>query len=70
LVLHVVVRTPRSAVTADELRAFCRTALAAFKVPQHFWFVTRDVFPLTVSGKVQQPRLRDTLMTALAQGQN
>ena len=53
-------------VTADELRAFCRNALAAFKVPQRPWFVPRDALPLTASGKVQKHLLRAMLVAEAA----
>jgi fatty-acyl-CoA synthase len=66
VVAAVVVCKPGSAVTEDELRAFCRKALAAFKVPQRIWFVTRDTLPLTASGKVQKHLLRSMLVAEAA----
>ena len=60
-----VVLKEADAVSADELRAFCRTSLAAFKVPQYFWFTTREGLPLTASGKVQKHRLREMLLAEL-----
>jgi len=36
----------------EELRAFCRERLAAFKVPAYWLFV--DSFPLTATGKVRK----------------
>jgi len=65
-VAAVIVLKEERRVSADDLRAFCRKALAAFKVPQHFRFVTRAELPLTASGKVQKHRLRETLAAALA----
>jgi fatty-acyl-CoA synthase len=62
VVAAVVVCKPGSVVTEEELRAFCRQALAAFKVPQRFWFVPRDALPLTASGKVQKHVLRAMLV--------
>jgi fatty-acyl-CoA synthase len=62
VVAAVVVCKPGSAITEEELRAFCRQALAAFKVPQRFWFVPRDALPLTASGKVQKHVLRAMLV--------
>src|SRR5437867_11175314 len=35
----------------DELRAYCRARLAAFKVPQHFRVVKREELPVTATGK-------------------
>jgi long-chain acyl-CoA synthetase len=45
-----VVRRPRSTVTADELRAFCRSKMAPFKVPAQIEF--RQSLPKTMAGKV------------------
>jgi fatty-acyl-CoA synthase len=47
-----------SAATAEELREFCRGKIAYFKIPQHIRFV--DAFPMTVSGKIQKFRIRET----------
>lgn len=43
-------------VTADELSAFCRDNLAAFKIPKHFVF---GEIPRTSTGKVQKFLLRN-----------
>ncbi|HEV8639855.1 MAG TPA: AMP-binding protein [Methylomirabilota bacterium] len=61
----VVVLKEGASASADELRAFCRQALAAFKVPQHIRFVPREALPLTASGKVQKHRLRESLAAEL-----
>jgi acyl-CoA synthetase (AMP-forming)/AMP-acid ligase II len=45
----VVVNEP---VTEKELLAFCRSRLADFKVPSHFFFV--DAIPKTPTGKIQR----------------
>jgi len=44
-------------LSADELSAFVRKRLAAYKVPRSWFFV--DAFPLTGSGKVQKFVLRE-----------
>lgn len=49
----------------EELRAFCKQALAAFKVPQHFRIMTRADLPVTATGKVQKFRLQETLAAEL-----
>ncbi|MDP9332866.1 MAG: AMP-binding protein [Actinomycetota bacterium] len=49
--------------TADELRAFCREHLAHFKVPR-YWKVTSE-FPMTVTGKVQKFKMRETAIAEL-----
>lgn len=43
--------------SADEIRGFCREALAYFKIPKFIEFV--DEFPMTVTGKVQKFRMRE-----------
>jgi fatty-acyl-CoA synthase len=43
--------------TSDELRDFCRSKLAHFKIPKHIWFV--EAFPMTVTGKLQKFRMRE-----------
>jgi len=70
VVAAAVVCKPGSTVTADELHIFCRQALAAFKVPQRIWFVTRDALPLTASGKVQKHLLRSMLMAEAVPAQD
>jgi fatty-acyl-CoA synthase len=47
---------PGSAVTADELRLFCRQHMARFKVPRTFIF--REI-PKTSTGKIQKFALRE-----------
>src|SRR3989475_3092962 len=45
----------------EALRAFCKAALAAFKVPQEFRLMRRSELPLTATGKVQKFRLAEML---------
>ncbi len=52
-----VVRREGAAVTADELRAYCRERLAPFKVPAEVEF--RDALPKTLTGKVLRRALRE-----------
>src|SRR5262249_54223020 len=42
-------------------RAFCKAALAAYKVPQEFCLMRRDELPVTDTGKVQKVRLASML---------
>jgi len=51
------------AMTADEVRDYCRGQIAHFKVPQYIRFV--DAFPMTVTGKVQKFRIREQEIEAL-----
>jgi fatty-acyl-CoA synthase len=50
-------------VTGDELRDWCRGRIATFKIPRYWRFV--DQFPMTVTGKVQKFRMRETSVTEL-----
>jgi fatty-acyl-CoA synthase len=43
--------------TAGELREFCSSRLAYFKVPKYWKFV--DSFPTTVTGKIQKFKMRE-----------
>ena len=47
-------------VTADEIRQYCKSKLAHYKVPKYVEFV--DSFPQTVTGKIQQFKIRESVM--------
>jgi fatty-acyl-CoA synthase len=47
---------PEASATADELMAWCRQHLAAYKCPRHIVFTE---LPKTSTGKIQKFRLRD-----------
>jgi fatty-acyl-CoA synthase len=49
--------------TEEEIREFCRGAIAHYKVPRYVRFV--ESFPLTISGKVQKYLIREHLRTEL-----
>jgi fatty-acyl-CoA synthase len=50
-------------VTEEEIREFCRSQIAHYKVPRYVRFM--DSFPLTVSGKVQKYLIREQLRAVL-----
>jgi len=50
---------PAAPPSPDELRAFCRERLAAFKTPAN-WFLV-DALPATPTGKIQKFVLRDRI---------
>jgi fatty-acyl-CoA synthase len=52
-----VVPTAGSAVDEQEAIAYCRQALAGFKVPRHVLSIGADSLPLTPTGKVQKFQL-------------
>jgi fatty-acyl-CoA synthase len=51
------------AVDGEELRAWCRGKIATFKIPRYWRFV--DAFPMTVTGKVQKFKMRETSVAEL-----
>ena len=46
-------------LSAEEVRAFCDGQIAHQKIPRHIRFV--DAFPMTVTGKMQKFRMRETM---------
>ncbi len=52
-----------AAITADEVRDFCRAGIARHKVPKYV--VVVDEFPMTVTGKVQKYILREHMVEQL-----
>ena len=64
-VAFVVPRDPAAAPSADELVAFCREGLAAFKRPR--MVVAVDELPKTPTGKIQRFRLREQASGLAAQ---
>jgi benzoate-CoA ligase family protein len=58
-----VVRAPGLTVSEDELVAFCRDALPAFKRPRKVVFV--EAYPTTATGKIRRVELRETASDVL-----
>jgi fatty-acyl-CoA synthase len=54
---------PGQALTEDELREYCRGQIAHYKIPRYLR-ITGD-FPMTVTGKVQKFKMRETSITEL-----
>jgi len=57
-VVAVVVRREGSSVSADEIIAYCRERLAAYKYPREIRFM--DELPKGPSGKILKSALRDS----------
>ena len=51
------------ALTAEEVREFCRDQIAHYKVPRHIRFV--EEFPMTVTGKMQKFIMRERMTAEL-----
>jgi len=47
----------------DEIRDFCKDRIAHFKIPKYIRFV--DEFPMTVTGKLQKFKMRETMQYLL-----
>ncbi len=47
----------------DELAAWCKGKIATYKIPRHWKFV--DSFPMTVTGKIQKFKMRETSVEEL-----
>jgi fatty-acyl-CoA synthase len=61
-----VVLRPGASLTAEGVREFCRGQIAHFKIPRYVKFV--DSFPMTVTGKVQRYKMRETAVDELGLG--
>ena len=66
LMAWVVLRSG-AALSDDELKDYCRGQIAHFKVPRYVKFV--DSFPMTVTGKVQKFKMRETAIDELGLGE-
>ncbi len=53
-----VVPRPGSSLSEEAVRDFCRGQIAHFKIPRYVKFV--DSFPMTVTGKVQKYKMRES----------
>ena len=52
-----------SALTEDAIREFCKGQIAHYKIPRYIRFV--QSFPLTITGKVQKFKIRETMQQEL-----
>ena len=52
-----------AALTEDDVKAYCRGQIAHFKIPHYVQFV--DEFPMTVTGKIQKFKIRESASTHL-----
>jgi acyl-CoA synthetase (AMP-forming)/AMP-acid ligase II len=57
----VVCLRPGTALTAEELQAFLRERIAAFKVPSHLWFRENEL-PRNPGGKILKTHLRAEIL--------
>jgi fatty-acyl-CoA synthase len=52
-----------ASISDEDLVAFCRGKIATYKIPRYWKFV--DGFPMTVTGKIQKFRMRETAIGEL-----
>ncbi len=52
-----------AAPSGDEIAAWCKGKIATYKIPRHWKFV--DSFPMTVTGKIQKYKMRETAVEEL-----
>ena len=65
LMAWVVLRSGAT-LSDEELREFCKGRIAHYKIPRYVKFV--DAFPMTVTGKVQKFRMRESAIEELGLG--
>ena len=58
-----IVLKPGQSATVEDIKHFCDNQIARYKVPRYVKFV--DAFPMTVTGKVQKFRIRETMIAEL-----
>ncbi len=58
-----VVTRPGASLTTEDVREFCRGQIAHYKIPRYVKFV--DSFPMTITGKVQKFKMRETAIDEL-----
>jgi fatty-acyl-CoA synthase len=58
-----VVQRPGAELSEDAVKDFCRGKIAHYKIPRYVKFV--DAFPMTVTGKVQKYKMRETAIDEL-----
>jgi len=64
-VTAVVETHPGKDLELDTLKAFCKERIAGFKIPKHLVAVTREEWPITLTGKFDKPALRTLAMDKL-----
>ncbi|GAC1413693.1 MAG: AMP-binding protein [Candidatus Velthaea sp.] len=58
-----VIRKPNAEADEESIKAFCKGKIAHFKIPHYVMFV--EEFPMTVSGKIQKYKMRETSIAQL-----
>jgi fatty-acyl-CoA synthase len=66
LMAFVRLREGAATLTADDVREFCRSKIAHYKIPRYVHIT--DEFPMTVTGKVQKYKMREEAIELLGLG--
>lgn len=61
-----IVRSEGQSITAEELLAWLKPQVAAYKLPRDIWFIAETDLPKTGTGKVQKNGLKDMALAHLA----
>jgi fatty-acyl-CoA synthase len=62
-----IIPRPGDSVSEEAVREFCQGKIAHYKIPRYMKFV--DAFPMTVTGKVQKFKMRETAIDELGLGE-
>jgi fatty-acyl-CoA synthase len=63
-----IVQRPGAPLSTEEVREFCRGKIAHYKIPRYVKVV--ESFPMTVTGKVQKFKMRETAIEELGLGED
>jgi fatty-acyl-CoA synthase len=62
-----IIPRPGTSLSQEAVREFCQGKIARYKIPRYVKFV--DSFPMTVTGKVQKFKMRETAIEELGLGE-
>ena len=62
-----IIARPGTSLSEEAVREFCQGKIARYKIPRYVKFV--DSFPMTVTGKVQKFKMRETAIEELGLGE-
>ena len=62
-----IIPRPGAALSEEAVREFCQGKIANYKIPRYMKLV--DSFPMTVTGKVQKFKMRETAIAELGLGE-
>ncbi|HMN14711.1 MAG TPA: hypothetical protein PKD55_20520 [Bellilinea sp.] len=63
LLAAVVAKKPGAMVSGEEILSFCKTRLAAYKVPRKIRIISEHDLPLTTTKKVQKNKIGEVFFS-------